>query len=278
MTLLEKLPISVCMMAGNEESRIAHALQSVVDWVDEIIVVLDARSTDQTEKIALSFGAKVFREPWKGMIGQSNSALQKCTRDWIFGLDADEVVSDELRRSIVRFFLSGRGSKNSLSGLKFSRRTWFMGRWILHGDWYPDTQLRLFLKGKGAWGGKEPHHKAVVNGKVGRLEGDLLHYSHLSFSDYLLKMDSFSRRAVVARDLTSARNKEWTISARAVWRFFRAFVIRRGFLDGPLGFYLALSQSFFTAHRHWSLREAAMQSSAPQPHLFGVPPNTQGSE
>jgi glycosyltransferase involved in cell wall biosynthesis len=255
------------MMAGNEESRIACALQSIVEWVAEIVVVLDARSTDQTEKIALSFGARVFREPWKGMIGQANSALEKCTHAWVFGLDADEVVSNALRESIVRLFAPDNQERDSFSGFKFSRRTWFMGQWILHGDWYPDTQLRLFLKERGAWGGKEPHHKAVVRGKTTTIKGDLLHYSHSSLSDYLLKMDSFSRRAVEARDIATSPSTGFTIAVRAVWRFFRAFVIRRGFLDGPIGFYLALSQSFFTGHRHWSLREAALRSSTPR--LFG---------
>jgi glycosyltransferase involved in cell wall biosynthesis len=268
MKLLEKLPISVCMMARNEEHRIAHALKSVTDWVSEIIVVVDMTSTDQTEQIALSFGAKVFKESWKGMVGQSTSALQKCTQTWVLGLDADEVVSNELKDSITHF-LKHNPQRDRLSGLKFSRRTWFMGQWILHGDWYPDTQLRLFLRAKGTWSGKEPHHKAMVSGKVGKLDGDLLHYSHKSLADYLAKIDAFSRGFVLAERAQTPITQGWVIAIRATWRFFRAFVIRLGFLDGSIGFYLALSQAFFTSHRHWSLREAKCLSTTPENRLFG---------
>ena len=265
-----KLPISVCMMAGAEETRIAHALASVAEWVQEIVVVINDSVTDGTESIAQSFGAKVFREPWKGFIGQSNSALQKCSQDWVLGLDCDEIVSKEMRESIHRVFLTKMPLGKPPSAFSFNRRTWFMGRWIMHGDWYPDRQVRLFQRPHGKWGGMEPHHKLAIQGSCMHLAGDILHFSHRSLSDYLGKIQLFTDRFVVAANPMDKGSHGGAISTRAAWRFFRAYIIRRGFLDGWIGFYLALSQAFFTSHRHWSLRETRDTLENNDPPLFGA--------
>lgn len=264
-----KLPISVCIMAGAEEARIARALASVADWVQEIVVVINDSVTDATESIALSFGAKVFYEPWKGFIGQSNSALQKCSKEWVLGLDCDEIVSEEMRKSIDRFFLRQSPSSRP-SACSFNRRTWFMGQWILHGDWYPDRQLRLFQRSKGAWGGLEPHPKVVVLGRTEHLDGDIWHYSHKSLADYLGKIQFFTDRFVSAAVPKPHASRGAAITFRAAWRFFRAYLLKRGFLDGSIGFYLALSQAFFTAHRHWSLAEATHCKTESDRPLFGA--------
>lgn len=257
------------MMAGAEEHRIGHALASVAGWVAEIVVVINDTVTDKTEQIAQSFGASVYREPWKGFIGQSNSAREKCTQEWILGLDADEVVSEKMRESIFHFFETEAPIPDAPNGLRFHRCTWFMGQWIRHGDWYPDTQLRLFRRTKGKWGGKEPHHKVILEGSTKVLHGDILHYSHASLADYHGKIQYFTSRFVTNMEAHEKTSSGWTIAARALWRFFRAFILKRGFLDGPIGFYLALSQAFFTAHRHWSLSENRLQSS--EKRLFGLP-------
>jgi glycosyltransferase involved in cell wall biosynthesis len=257
------------MIAGAEESRIGQALASVARWVTEIVVVINDPVTDATELIALGFGAKVFREPWKGFIGQSNSALQKCSQEWVLGLDSDEVVSMEMRESIHHFFQITNASKLPPVALSFNRRTWFMGKWIRHGDWYPDRQFRLFQRNKAEWGGREPHHKLVFQGKGAHISGDILHYSHRSLSDYLQKIQLFTDRFVSASSAEQKGSRGLLISARAVWRFFRAYMLRLGFLDGWVGFYLALSQAFFTAHRHWSLKAARYSVSKECPPLFG---------
>lgn len=260
------------MIAGAEEARIHTALSSVSEWVDEIIVVINDSVTDGTESIARSFGAKTFREPWKGFIGQSNSALLKCSNEWILGLDCDEVVSDEMRDSIKYAFKNFLQTGNSASAFSFNRRTWFMGQWIMHGDWYPDRQVRLFRRAQGRWGGKEPHHKLVMDGVRQHLRGDILHFSHRSLSDYHSKIQLFTDRFVAESAPSHAGSGGFSISARAAWRFFRAYVLRRGFLDGWIGFYLALSQAFFSAHRHWSLREAQHSARKVRDRLFGAGP------
>jgi glycosyltransferase involved in cell wall biosynthesis len=258
-----RLPVSVCMMAGAEEARIGHALHSVVGWVSEIIVVVSEGVQDSTESIAVSYGARVFREPWKGFIGQFNSAREKCTQEWVLGLDCDEVVSEEMRSSIMRA-LSGEKDWNCPDAFSFNRRTWFFGKWILHGDWYPDRQTRLFRRTKGAWGGLEPHPKLELRGTRGHLRGDILHYSHRSLADYLNKVQLFTNRFVASNEAPPTPQ----IWARSVWRFVRAYILRFGFLDGGVGFYLAVSHAFFTAHRHWSLLETLHEGGERNP-LFG---------
>jgi glycosyltransferase involved in cell wall biosynthesis len=138
-----QLPISVCMIAGNEAQRIRHALESVAGWTSEVIVLLNDDVSDGTDKIAGSFGAKVIREPWKGHIAQKNSAAQKAACDWILGLDADEAISPELSDEIQKLF-SEPEKLQPFAAFRFPRLTFFCGRWIRHGDWYPDHQTRLW--------------------------------------------------------------------------------------------------------------------------------------
>src|SRR4051812_39880995 len=124
-----KLPISVCIISGAEAHRIGDALKSVAGWTSEIVVLLNDDVRDGTDKVAESFGAKIYREPWRGFIKQKNSVSEKATQPWVLGIDADEVVSDELRNEIAATI---NGSP-AYAAYEFPRRTFFMGRWILHG-------------------------------------------------------------------------------------------------------------------------------------------------
>src|SRR5579859_2800955 len=152
----KKLPVSVCMIAGNEAQRISRALASVANWAGEIIVVLNEEVHDGTDNIAEKYGARVYREPWKGHIAQKNSAAQKATQPWILGLDADEVISPELGAEI-QLLIGGPQTAETSAAYSFPRCTFYCDRWIRHGDWYPDRQTRLWQRGKAAWGGIDPH-------------------------------------------------------------------------------------------------------------------------
>lgn len=145
MTVQSPLPISVCLIAGNEAHRIRRALESVAGWTSEIIVVLNDDVSDGTDKIAAEFGAKVFRELWKGHIAQKNSTAQKASQTWILGLDADEVVSGELKSEIQGLFARPE-QFSDIAAFSFPRCTYYCGRWIRHGDWYPDRQIRLWRR------------------------------------------------------------------------------------------------------------------------------------
>ncbi len=256
-----KLPISVCLIAGNEAARISRALESVVDWASEIIVVLNDDVNDGTDKICEASGAKVFREKWKGHIAQKNSAADKAAQPWVFGLDADEVVSPELAGEIRRA-VSAPDEKVAFC---FPRCTNFCGRWIRHGDWYPDRQTRLWRRGQARWGGADPHDKLLVTGLVGRLHGDLWHYTNPTIASYITKINYFSD-LYLRQQL--AEKRRWSAPAavvRSMWRFLRGYFFRLGFLDGYPGFFIAVSTAYGTLVRHSRLYEHLHSSSPPCP-------------
>src|SRR5215471_3334521 len=168
---MQKLPaLSVCIIAGAEASRIERALASVQSWAGEIVLVLNDDVKDGTDTIASRFGAKVFREPWKGFVGQKNSAADKASGKWLLNLDADEIVSERLAEEIARVI---ENPQDSNAAYEFPRCTFYCGRWIRHGDWYPDRVRRLWRKGVGRWIGEEPHASLEVHGTVGRFRSDL---------------------------------------------------------------------------------------------------------
>ncbi|MGH7992431.1 MAG: glycosyltransferase family 2 protein [Limisphaerales bacterium] len=246
---MPKLPISVCLIAGNEAARIRRALDSVAGWTSEIIVVLNDDVNDGTDRIATEFGAKTFREPWKGHIAQKNSAAAKAAQPWLLGLDADEEVSPALRSEIQSWF-SEPARLDGSSALGFPRCTWFFGRWIRHGDWYPDRQTRLWRRGAAEWGGIDPHDKLLVKGTVGRLKSDLLHYTMESLEQQIKKTvvyaNDFSRHC--AEQKKTVRFPDLWL--RPAWRFVRAYLLRLGFLDGWQGFVIARMAAIYTFLRY----------------------------
>jgi glycosyltransferase involved in cell wall biosynthesis len=251
----DKLPISVCIIAGNEAGRLPRALKSVQEWCREIIVVLNDDVNDGTDKIAEAHGAKVFREPWKGHIAQKNSAAAKAAETWILGLDADEAVSPELCAEIHQWF-AHPGKNGPFTAFSFPRCTFYCHRWIRHGDWYPDRQTRLWLRGAATWGGIDPHDKLIASGPIGRLRNDLQHFSNDSINRHIEKLVPFSDEFVKHR-LATGRTAGWLdLAVRPPWRFFRAYVVKGGFLDGWPGYYIAWLNAFSAVTRYAKVIEA----------------------
>lgn len=251
---MNKLPISVCMISGAEAQRIGRALESVAGWAGEIIVVLNEEVRDRTEEIARSHGAKIFREPWKGYIAQKNSAAQKAAHEWIMGLDADEVVPPELRAEIQQIF-AGKKKLDEFAAFSFPRLTMFCGRWIRHGDWYPDRSTRLWRKGLAEWGGADPHAGLVVRGKTGRLRANLLHYNAENIDSQIAKIASFSSDFAKHMQATNRKATWADFAFRPAWRFVRCYFLRLGFLDGWQGCHIAWMTAFHTVTRYAKLRQ-----------------------
>lgn len=195
---LVRLPVSVCIIAGAEAHRLRRALDSLAGWTSEIVVVLNEEVSDGTDRIAESYGATVFREPWKGFTAQKNSAAEKATQPWLLGLDADEEVSAELRDEIIATLQLPDVGRQS-AAYSFPRCTYYCGRWIRHGDWYPDRKVLLWQRGQGRWGGVDPHAALVVNGMVGRLRHDLRHYSMESIEHHVRKAVNYGNTFVQER-------------------------------------------------------------------------------
>jgi len=245
------IQLSAVIITYNEERNIARCLDSLKDLADEIVVV-DSYSTDATVEICTSYGAKVFQHKFEGHIQQKNYAVEKASFESILSLDADEVLSEELRRSIA-----AAKSAWNYDGYEMNRLTNYCGSWIKHGGWYPDRKLRLFNKRKGKWTGVNPHDRYTMNdaqAPVGELSGDILHYSYYSISDHLKQVDYFTE--ISARVLFEQGRK--ASLARLIiapgFRFFRDYVLKCGFLDGYNGFVVCKVSSYAVFLKYAKLR------------------------
>lgn len=242
-----RLPLSISIIALNEEANLRRCLASAADLAVEIVIV-DAGSTDRTLAIAAEFGARVQHQDWLGHRDQKNVALGLCTQPWVLALDCDEELSPELRASIRGFFQNGGAEK--FAGASMARKVWFLGRWITHGDWYPDRKLRLFRREGAKWGGSPEHDKVELAGATTLLAGDLLHYSFKDMRHYISKINVY---ADVFLERQKAEGARWSLVQtvfRPWWRFFRAYFLRRGFLDGFPGFWIAVATAFFAFVRY----------------------------
>jgi glycosyltransferase involved in cell wall biosynthesis len=256
---IQKLPISVCIISGAEANRIGRALESVSAWAGEIIVLLNEDTNDGTEEIAKRHGAGVYREPWKGYISQKNSCTAKAVQPWLLNLDADEVVTERLAAELAGIVTAQQAAH---AAYEFPRCTFYCGRWIRHGDWYPDRVLRLWRKGTARWGGDEPHAKLEVQGSIGRLRSDLLHFTNDSVEHHVSKIirytEDFARQAAHSGE---AEPPQIRMLCRPVWKFFRAYFLRLGFLDGWQGCYIAWAGAFSVATKYARAGEAAIDSA-----------------
>jgi len=250
----ESLPLSVVIVARNEAHNLPRCLASVRGWVAEMVVVLND-TTDDSKMIAQQYGAVVYETAWRGYRDTKNLALGKATQPWMLALDTDEEVSAALRDEMVRFF-TAEGGHTRFVGADFARKSWFLGRWITHGDWYPDRCLRLFRSNAGQWGGDPAHTHVLLQGPVAHLQADLHHYSYPTLPDQVLKM---SRQSDDFLRTQAGLGRRWSLVEtlfRPGWRFFRAYVLRGGFLDGFPGLYIAASTAFGTLLRYSRLYEA----------------------
>lgn len=247
-----RLPISVCFISGAEAHRIGRALASVAGWTSEIVVLLNEDVRDGTEEIARRHGAKVFREPWKGFLAQKQSALEKTSQPWVLSLDADEEVPAALREEIRQAV----ANPGPCAGYEFPRCTLYCGRWIRHGDWYPDRVRRLWKRECGRWAGIDPHPYLALDGRLGRLRSDLLHFSNESIDRTLAKIGPYSSD-FVRNQLARGRTTGFLdLAVRPVWKFVRAYFLRLGFLDGWPGYYIAWMNAFSTVTRYAKVLEA----------------------
>jgi len=259
---MTRLPISVCIVAGNEAHRIRAALESVSDWTGEIVLAIDDKVTDGTDKIAETYGAKIFSQPWRGHAGHRNFASSHATQTWLLAIDADEVVSEKLRDEIIAAF-QNHATKPMPAAYSFPRLSFFCGRWIRHGDWYPDRKVRLWRRDAGQWEG-DPHEKLVLQGPVISLRSNLLHYSNESIDQFVGKMEYIST-VFVRQCQAQGRRVRWTdLAVRPFWKFFRAYVIRLGFLDGWPGYLIAWANALSTVVRYTKVREAELPKINPQ--------------
>ena len=238
--------LSVVIITLNEENNIGVCLDAAGQVADEIVVV-DSCSTDKTKEICLAKGAKFIEHSFEGHIQQKNYAITQATYDYVLSIDADEVISEKLAHSILE--IKQHWQKDAYYLL---RRSHYCGKFINHGDWYPDKKIRLFKKGGGNWGGINPHDTIELNrGKsLGKLKGDLEHYTYNTVKEHVDQANKFS--SIGARELLARHSRVsiLTLILHPGWRFIRSYILRLGFLDGLRGFTIAFIISFETYSKY----------------------------
>jgi glycosyltransferase involved in cell wall biosynthesis len=237
------MKISATIITLNEETNIRDACESVA-WADEIIVV-DAHSTDSTREIAESCGARVINREWPGFAAQKQFATEQAAHDWVFSLDADERVSDELKASIDVLLQMPDGQP--VDCYRIARRSYYQGRWIRGGGWYPDWQMRLFRKSKGHWSPRHIHESVKMDegARMGLLDGDILHYS-VKDSAHHHRMIGERYAPLAAQQMfeEGRRTSSIKIATAGPAAFVRSFILKGGFRDGLAGLTIAR----FAAH------------------------------
>ncbi len=236
-----KIPVSVAIITKNEEKNIRDTLESVKNF--EEIVIVDSFSTDKTTEICKEYTDMIYQHEWKGFAFQKQLAIDRTTLPWVLILDADEVVTESLKKEIIK-----KIDSEDFGGYFIPRKNFFLDKWIRYGGWWPDYTLRLFRKDLGRMEQRSVHEKIVVNGKVGYLNESLLHYTYRSLDEFIKKMQNYS--SLSAAEIIKKNPSKGKIFLKIFFAppftFFKMFFLRFGFLDGLRGFMLAVLYSFYS--------------------------------
>jgi glycosyltransferase involved in cell wall biosynthesis len=233
------MKISAAIITYNEERNIARVLESL-RCCDEIVVI-DSGSNDRTVELATKLGARVIDSVWRGFAGQKNHASGQCQYDWVLSLDADEALSEALEAEIWQIKKNGP----QFDAYTMPRLAQYLGRWILHSGWYPDRKIRLFDRRRAKWVGDFVHESVAVEGSVGHLKSNILHFTCSSLSEHLKTMDRYT---TLAAEQLVEQKKEigWPqLALDPPWTFFKTYVLQRGFLDGTEGLAIAYMAALY---------------------------------
>jgi len=242
--------ISACMITFNNDRTVEGALKSILPLASEIIVV-DSFSTDNTPEIIKKYTENFEQRAWPGHMDQYNYSISKAKNEWVIFIDADEEISPKLAREITQRVETDSGNYD---GYIIHRRTYYLGKWIMHGGWIPDYEIRLFKKSKGAFEGGL-HAKVAVQGKIGTLENIFFHYNYKDIADQVDTINNYSDTA--ARDMIADGRKFRFINLifRPPLRFIKEYLFKRGFMDGMPGLIIALSTVYYVFVKYAKLWE-----------------------
>jgi glycosyltransferase involved in cell wall biosynthesis len=222
--------LSVCIIAQNEEKNLPRALQSALAGVADELVVVDGGSTDRTQAVAQELGARVYFRAFTNHADQKNYAASRASNDWILLLDADEELGPELRKSLLEW----KTRPPEFPVYEMARLTWYLGAWIRHSRWYPDYQRRLYRRDRTSFSGVI-HSALDYKGRIGRLRGDMLHYTIRTFPEHKAKLEKYA--TAIAQEMFDRGERSWrpAMWVAAPWSWFRHFFLAAGFLDGFRG-------------------------------------------
>ena len=250
--MINKVSISIVVITKNEEANIQDCLRSVHGWADEIIIV-DDESSDQTVKLARNYTNRIFKRRMDVEGRHINWAYAQAKNNWILSLDADERVTDELKDEITQVL----SQENVFVGFTIPRRNLLGNYWLKWGGQYPAAQLKLFRKDKFRWEEVQVHPRAFLDGRCGHLKKDLIHYSWQDFAHFFDKVNSQSTLEARKWIYTNRRMSMVHAFWRAIDRFFRKFIRKKGYKDGFYGFIIAFSDSLYqilSYAKYWEMK------------------------
>ena len=248
------MKISACLITLNEVRNLSRVLSSVLPLVDEVLLV-DSGSTDGTLQIAHDAGARIIIQPWLGYVAQKNFTLEHAAYPWVLSIDADEEVSPELAASIRELRESASVDlPTAPNGYRVSRMVFYRGRWIRHGDWYPDHLVRLFRRDEARFIGGHVHEKLEIAGQHPLLPGHLHHYTYASADARKARCAQYATLWAQTAYEAGRRASPWTGPLHALARFGKGYFLKRGFLDGAIGYDIALGNAREVALKYRLLR------------------------
>jgi (heptosyl)LPS beta-1,4-glucosyltransferase len=242
--------ITATIITLNEERNIGRCIQALLPVCEEIIV-LDSFSSDDTEKICKEKGVRFEQRKWAGYSASKNYLNQLASHEYIFSVDADEAPDKKLQSEILKI------KKQGLTGIyAVNRLTNYCGSWVKHSGWYPDVKTRIFPKSKSTWEGEYVHEELIVEGdpEPQSLEGHLLHYSYYDFKDHRARADKYS--LLTAQKMKAKGRKASPVKPyiSALGRFFSMYIIKKGFLDGKMGWHIARISALSNVLKYKELR------------------------
>jgi len=248
---MNNISISAIIIAKNEEENIGRCLDSLKSSVDEIIVIIDDCSTDNTLQIVKNKEVKYEVRAWQGYVKTKQYAIKQAANDWILWIDADEALTAELSDEINKL----KGNMSRFSAFSIPRRAYFLNKWIKYSGWYPGKVIRLFNKNMVKFKDKDVHEHLVVEGPLGELKNDIEHWTDPTIEHYFNKFNLYTTLA--AREMSESNKKAGysDIILRPAFLFFKMFFLKRGFLDGLHGFILAIFSSVYVFTKYCKLKE-----------------------
>jgi glycosyltransferase involved in cell wall biosynthesis len=257
--------VAVTIIARDEGHRIAQCLESV-RWADEIVVVVDERTTDDTEAVARRFTDRVFRRAFDTFPAQRQFADDQARADWILSVDCDEVVTPELAAEVAATLRAPAATV-----YRVPHRDWMFGRWMRHAGTFPQYHFRLYRRGAARWG-SAVHERVAFEGALGTLRQPLLHYSHLTVADWIAKMSAYTTTEAQMMFEHGERAGAWRILSEPPLYFGYKYVVQQGWRDGMHGLVISLLLGAYRLVRNLKLWDLQQRAANPRDPRDSPPP------
>jgi|SRR5690554_4509184 len=246
------MKLSSIIIAKDEEKNIARCIQSQINCIDEIVVVIDDSTKDNTLEIVKSFPSVKYEVVrWKGFAETKKYAVSLTSNDWVLWIDADEALNEELSEELKSF----KAKEPAFDTYSFPRKANFLGRWIMHSGWYPARVIRLFNKHKVTFSDSNVHEHLIFSGETGKFKNDIEHYTDPNITHYFEKFNNYTTLAAEELFLNNREFKKSDLVIRPAAIFIKMFLLKRGFLDGIQGFILAIFSSAYVFTKYCKLWE-----------------------